>query len=145
MIRILVADSYLIFRNSLKKIIGEFPDMLVVDEACNGLEALSKMKKKDFDLVILDLSMPGMSGLEVLKQIKKDKPVLPILVLSQYPEKNYARRAFKAGASGYVTKQQASNELINAIRTVCSGERYISKSLAAHLGEDKHSQKKLGD
>jgi DNA-binding NarL/FixJ family response regulator len=107
--------------------------MLVADEAGNGQEALAFIRKKDYDLVLLDISMPGRSGLEVLKDVKSEKPKLPVLILSIYPEEQYAIRALRAGASGYMTKASAPNELIAAIRKISEGGKYISASLAEKL------------
>lgn len=118
MIKVLVADDHPIFRDSLKKIIAETPDMEVVDEAADGEETLRKLRDDDFDFVIMDISMPDKSGLDILKQIKKEKPDLPVLILSMYAEDKYAQKAFNKGASGYLTKLRASSDLISAIRRV---------------------------
>jgi two-component system invasion response regulator UvrY len=120
-IRILIADDHPIVRAGFKQVISDMPDMLVADEAGNGQEALNYIRKKDYDLVLLDISMPGRSGLEVLKDLKSEKPKLPVLILSIYPEEQYAIRALRAGASGYMTKDSAPNELIAAIRKISEG------------------------
>jgi DNA-binding NarL/FixJ family response regulator len=131
--KILIADDHPIVRAGFKQVISDMPDMLVADEAANGQEVLNYIRKKDYDLVLLDISMPGRSGLEVLKDLKSEKPKLPVLILSIYPEEQYAIRALRAGASGYMTKASAPNELIAAIRKISEGGKYISASLAEKL------------
>jgi DNA-binding NarL/FixJ family response regulator len=141
MYTILIADDHPIVRRGLKQILEETRFVLNVEEASTGQEALEKAKRGKFDIVLLDISMPGMSGLEVLEELKKMKPSLPVLMLSIYPEEDYALRALKAGASGYLTKKSAPDELIIAIKKLSRGERYISPSfaeyLASHLTDDK--------
>ena len=132
-IKILIADDHPIVRAGFKQVISDTPDMLVADEAGNGQEVLNLIGKKDYDLVLLDISMPGRSGLEILKDLKSEKPKLPVLILSIYPEEQYAVRALRAGASGYMTKASAANELIAAIRKISAGGKYISASLAEKL------------
>jgi len=132
-IKILIADDHPIVRAGFKQAISDMPDMLVADEASNGQEVLQLIGKKDYDLVLLDISMPGRSGLEILKDLKSEKPKLPVLILSIYPEEQYAIRALRAGASGYMTKASAPNELILAIRKISEGGKYISASLAEKL------------
>lgn len=132
-IRILIADDHPIVREGYKKILMSQPDMDVTGEAGNGQEVLDLIQKKDFDLILLDISMPGRSGLEILKELKGRKPHLPVMILSIYPEEQYAIRALKAGASGYLTKASAPEELISAIRKVSRGGKYISSSLAEKL------------
>ena len=133
MIRILIADDHAIFREGLKHILSESPDVKVAAEARNGQEVLEKIWSEKYDMVLLDISMPGMSGLEVLKQLKIEKPKLPVLVLSMHPEEQYAVRVLRAGASGYLTKESAPDELITAIRKVSQGRKYITSSLAERL------------
>lgn len=133
MIKILVVDDHTIVREGLKKILVDTPDMVVADEVSNGQEVIKKVGNNDYDLILLDISLPGRSGLDVLKQLKCTKPKLPILMLSMHPEKQYAVRSLRAGASGYLTKQSASNELIDAIRKVAQGRKYITPSLAEKL------------
>ena len=133
MTKILIADDHTIFREGLKRILSESPDIVVADEARNGTEALRKVLNNDFDLVLLDISMPGISGLDVLKQIKNEKPKLPVLILSVYPEEQYAVRVLRAGAAGYLTKESALDELISAIRRIAQGRKYITSSLAERL------------
>jgi two-component system invasion response regulator UvrY len=133
MIRILVADDHAIVRKGLIQIISETTDMVVTDEACDGQEVLNKVRKDSFDMVLLDISMPGRTGLDILRELKAEKPKLPVLVLSMYPEEQYAVRVLKAGASGYLTKGSAPDELVVAIRKVSMGKRYITPSLAEKL------------
>jgi len=133
MIRILIADDHAIFREGLKHILSESPDVKVAAEARNGQEVLEKIWSEKYDMVLLDISMPGMSGLEVLKQLKIEKPKLPVLVLSMHPEEQYAVRVLRAGASGYLTKESAPDELITAIRKISQGRKYITSSLAERL------------
>jgi len=133
MIKILVADDHTIVREGLKQIVGEVGDMVVADEAGNGQEALAKIREGDYDVVLLDISMPGRSGLEVLKDIRAERPKLPVLILSMHSEEQYAVRALRAGASGYLTKASAPDELIGAIRKVSRGRKYVTASLAEKL------------
>lgn len=133
MIKILIADDHRIVREGLKLILEEPSDISVISEASDGFEVLNLVRKNKYDVIILDISMPGKSGLDVLKEIRKDKPKLPILILSAYPEDQYAVRVIKAGANGYLTKESAPEELITAIRRVQLGKKYISLSLAEKL------------
>ncbi len=121
MIKILIADDHPIVRQGFKQVLSDTPDLVVADEAGNGQEVLSLVSKKDYDVILLDISMPGKSGLEVLKELKVVSPKTPVLILSIYPEEQYAIRALKAGASGYLTKASAPEELISAIRKVSRG------------------------
>jgi DNA-binding NarL/FixJ family response regulator len=147
MIKILIADDHTIFREGLKHILAEYPDLVVADEANNGQEVLDKIWKNNYDMVLLDITMPGMTGLEVLKQLKNDKPKLPVLILSMHPEEQYAIRVLKAGASGYLTKESAPDELITAIRKISQGRKYITSSLAERLATEVEadSEKPLHD
>lgn len=151
MIKLLVADDHAIVRKGIEQIIAETDDFAVVDEARNGQEVLDKITKNDYDLVLLDVSMPGRDGLEVLKEVKIQRPKLAVLMLSMFPEEQYAVRALRAGASGYLTKDSAADELIAAIRKVLSGHKYVSASLgeklASKLGNhsDKPLHEKLSD
>ncbi|MCK4556918.1 MAG: response regulator transcription factor [Candidatus Aminicenantes bacterium] len=133
MIKILIADDHPIVRKGLKEIIEETPGMKVVDEASNGQEVLEKVFKKDINVVLLDISMPGRSGLDILRDMKRQKPKLVVLVLSMHPEEQYAVQALKEGASGYLTKKSAPDELLTALRKVSSGGKYVSSSLAEKL------------
>jgi len=136
MIRILIADDHAIVREGLKQILTEIPNIKVADEACNGQETFEKVWKNEYDVVVLDVSMPGRSGLEVLKQIKGVRPKLPVLILSMHPEGQYAVRALRAGAAGYLTKESAPDELITAIRKVSEGGKYVTLSLAEKMAFD---------
>jgi two-component system, NarL family, invasion response regulator UvrY len=133
MIKIIIVDDHPIVRAGMKQIIAEASDLVVADEAGDGHKLLSKTRAQDFDVVILDISMPHMDGLDVLKQLKIEKPKLPVIVLSIHPEDQYALRVLKAGAAGYVTKASAPDELINAIRKVYRGGKYISPAIAEKL------------
>jgi len=150
-IRILIADDHPIVREGYKKILMSQPDMDVTGEAGNGQEVLDLVQKKDFDLILLDISMPGRSGLEILKELKGQKPHLPVMILSIYPEEQYAVRAFRDGASGYLTKASTPKELISAIRKVSQGGRYVTEALAEkltyflHGDADKVPHEKLSD
>jgi DNA-binding NarL/FixJ family response regulator len=136
MIKILVVDDHSIVREGLKRILVDTPDMVITDEASNGEEGIKKVMNNDYDMVLLDISLPGRDGLDVLKQLKCTNPKIPILILSMYPGEQYAVRSFRAGASGYLTKQSSSDELIDAIQKVAHGKRYIMPSLAEKLAFD---------
>jgi two-component system invasion response regulator UvrY len=135
-IKLLIADDHAIFREGLKHILEEHPDIIVADEAGNGQEVLDYVWKNEYDMILLDIGMPGMSALEVLKQVKNEKPRLPVLVLSMYPEDQYAVRFIRAGASGYLTKESAPEELITAIRKITAGRKYITSSVAEKLADE---------
>lgn len=136
MIRILVADDHAVVRQGVKQILTEVKDMVVKDEAENGSATLEKVLQNDYDVVLLDISMPGRSGLEILEDIKSQRPRLPVLILSMHPEEQYAIRALRAGASGYLTKASAPQELIGAIRKVSGGGKYVTSSLAEKLAAE---------
>jgi DNA-binding NarL/FixJ family response regulator len=136
MIKILIADDHPVVRKGLGEIVKKAFDMVMVDEASNGQEVLERVLKNDYDVVLLDISMPGRSGLDILKELKGQKPKLSVLVLSIYPEEQYAVRVLKAGASGYLTKESAQDELISAIQKVSTGRKYITPSLAERLALD---------
>ncbi|MBS4029352.1 MAG: response regulator transcription factor [Ignavibacteriales bacterium] len=133
MIRIFIADDHAVVRQGIKQIIEEQRDMLVIGEAKNAQETLDFLHKKIADVVILDISMPGKTGLEILKDLKHLSKNLHVLVLSMYPEEQFATRAIKSGASGYMTKESAPEELVRAIRRVYSGGKYVSAALAEKL------------
>ena len=133
MIRILVADDHAVVREGVKQILADVGDMVVKDEAENGQVTLEKVAQNDYEVVLLDISMPGRSGLEILEDIKSEQPKLPVLILSMHPEEQYAVRALRAGASGYLTKASAPQELIGAIRKASRGGKYVTVSLAEKL------------
>ena len=133
MIRVLVADDHTVVRRGVLQILAEAPDMIVAEEASTGHDALRSAQKNDYDVILLDISMPDINGLEVLKQLRVFKPEQKVLILSMYPESQYAVRALKAGASGYLTKESAPDELVAAVRKVSRGDRYITLSLAEEL------------
>lgn len=133
MIRILIVDDHAIVHRGLQQIVAEQPDMAVTGEAHTCQEALALTQAHRFDAVVLDISMPGRGGLDVLKDLKQAHPRLPVLILSMHPEEQYAIRALRLGASGYMTKESAPAELIGAIRKVVAGGRYVSASLAETL------------
>jgi two-component system invasion response regulator UvrY len=137
--KILIADDHAVVRKGLTKILKEADAGICVDEANHGQEALAKALQASYELVLMDISMPGRGGLEVLKEIKSHRPKLPVLMLSMHPEEEYAVRALRAGASGYVTKDSAAEELMEAIRKVLSGGRYVSASLAEKLAFEMES------
>ncbi|UGQ45201.1 response regulator [Massilia endophytica] len=139
-IKVFIADDHAIVREGLKQILADTRDIVVAGEAENGSDALRLFRKSGAQVVLLDISMPDRSGIEVLKQLKKEKPELQVLMLSMHREDQYAIRSLKAGAAGYLTKQSAPRELVNAIRTVAGGLKYISpalaQELAKHVGDD---------
>ncbi len=131
--KILIADDHALFREGLKQILQENFEGAVLDQASNGYEVLDKISGNDYDLLLLDIAMPGISGLDVLKQLRIIRPKLHALVLSMYPEGQYAVRAIRAGASGYLTKRSASDELIEAINKVLNGGIYVTTAIAEKL------------
>src|SRR6476659_6324487 len=133
MVRIVVCDDHAIVREGLKQILSGQPDFEVVAEAADGHEALKRVRELEFDVLLLDMSMPGKSGVELIKQVKAEKPKLRILVLTMHEEHQYAVRAIRAGASGYLTKEGASAQLVTALRKVASGGAYISAEVAEQL------------
>lgn len=130
MIRILIADDHAVVREGIKHIFSEVPDVSIAGEASNGQEVLENIGKKDFELLLLDIAMPGRDGLEVLREVKALRPKLPVLILSMFPEEQYALRALRSGASGYMTKDSIPHELVNAVRKVLKGGRYVSSSFS---------------
>lgn len=133
MIRVLIADDHSILRRGLAQIIAETADMQVCGEAGNGAQAVKFAREHPVDVVLLDITMPDRNGLDTLKQLKKEKPKLAVLMLSMHPEEIYALRAIKAGASGYLNKASAPALLVTAIRQVAGGRRYISPAVAEEL------------
>jgi two-component system, NarL family, invasion response regulator UvrY len=136
MIKIFIADDHPVVRMGIKQILSEVKDMTVADEAGTGQETIKKVVKNDYDVILLDISMPGRNGLDILRELKNKKPKIPVLILSIYPEDQYAVRVLKLGAAGYLTKESVPEELINAIRKVANGRKYISASLAEKLASD---------
>jgi len=132
-IRVLVADDHALMRRGLGQVIEETSEMTVTGEAADGREALDLIRRDEFDVVVLDINMPGQDGLDTLKQLKVENAKLPVLVLSMHPENQYAIRVLMAGASGYLCKESAPDELVHAIRKISEGGRYVSKEVAEVL------------
>lgn len=133
MIRILIADDHSVVRQGIVQIMSGYTDIQVVGEAENGFSAVEMADPAFCDVVLLDISMPGKNGLEVLKEIKTNHPSIQVLMLSMYPEEQYALRALRLGASGYLTKSSAPDELLSALRKVAAGGKYVTSSLAEKL------------
>ena len=131
--KILIADDHKILRDGLKRILSDTDDFVVAGEAGSSREVLKKVRKESYDVLLLDISMPGISGMDIIKDVKSESPGCAILILSTFPEEQYAMRALRAGASGYLTKESATDSLIEAIQKVSNGNRYISSSLAERL------------
>ena len=150
-VRVLLADDHVMIRKGLKQFLDATDDIEVVGEASSGKEALEKIANTDVDMLVLDIAMPGMGGFDVLEKIQKKKLDMPTLVLSMYPEEQFAIRILKAGASGYMNKESAPEELVKAIRTVASGKRYLTPNVVEMLGdnlmkrEPKHPHEKLSE
>ena len=136
MIRIVIADDHTLMREGLKRILESTDDIEVVGEATDGFGVLAHVRKGGFDLLLLDLSMPGRSGIDLIRQIRTESPKLPVLVLTMYEEEQYAIRSIRAGAQGYLTKESAGTQLVHAIRKVASGKPYISIEVAEQLALD---------
>ena len=151
MIKVLIADDHTVVRQGLKQILSEDPQLSVVGEAADGNEVLAALETLSVDALVLDITMPGRNGLDVLKEVKRKRPALPVLVLSMHPEDQFAIRILRAGAAGYITKESAPEELVGALRKVCSGGKYVSPQLAERLAvfiEDKTTRpphEKLSD
>jgi two-component system, NarL family, invasion response regulator UvrY len=133
---VLVADDHAIIRDGLKKILADSGDMVVAGEAANGQTALEKVRERDWGLVVLDMSMPGRSGLELIKLMKAERPRLPILVFSMHPEEQYAVRAIRAGAGGYLSKEGDCDLLLPAMRKIAAGGAFVSSKVAELLATD---------
>ena len=133
MIKVLIADDHALVRDGLKRIVSGIPDMQVCGEAANGTEVMQRVRELSFDVLMLDLSMPGRSGMELIKLVHSEKPRLRILVLSMHQELQYAVRAIKSGASGYLTKDSAPDQLEQALRKVAAGGAFISAEVAQQL------------
>ncbi len=139
MINILIADDHALIREGLKKILNGEPDMTVVGEANNVVELLTALKRLAVNIILLDITMPGESGLDALKELRQKYPHVPVLILSFHPEHRFAVRALKAGAAGYLTKASAAEEVVQAIRKVVGGGKYVSASLAEQLATELDS------
>ncbi|MEQ1881388.1 MAG: response regulator transcription factor [Burkholderiales bacterium] len=151
MVELLIIDDHTIVRHGLRQVVSDAADIKVSAEAGSSAEAIRLLRERSFDVVLLDISLPDKNGIETLKQIKRDKPLLPVIMLSMHAEDEFGVRAMKAGASGYVSKQNAHEQLVAAIRQVAAGRRYISPDLAEELarsiGEstDKLPHERLSD
>jgi len=146
MIRVLICDDHSIVRDGLKRILAATTDVQVAGEAASGEAALPLVKANDYDVVMLDMSMPGLSGLDLIKRLLAEKPKLRILVLSMHGEQQYAVRALKAGAAGYLSKDSASEVLLGALRKIAAGGRHLGEAAAALLlAGDKPPHEKLSD
>ena len=142
MIKILIADDHFLIREGLKKILKTEPDLEIAGEASNAQEIMQLVRSLAIDVLVLDISLPGKSGLDVLADVRIEKPKLPVLILSMHSEDRFAVRTIKSGAAGYLTKGSAADELVNAIRKVSRGEKYISESLAQRLAKNVESAPK---
>jgi DNA-binding NarL/FixJ family response regulator len=141
MIKVLIADDHAVVRSGLKQILDETSgEIQVQGEAANGREVLEKVQSQDWDVLVLDITMPGRSGLDILKDIRHLKPGLPVLILSMHAEEQFATRMLKAGASGYLNKESAPEELVKAIRKVCSGGKYVSAAQAERMVSELTSE-----
>ncbi|MFC2093157.1 response regulator [Bacteroidota bacterium] len=136
MIKVLIADDHSVVRSGIKQILSDESDMQVAGEACNSQEVIEKVSNEQYDVLVLDITMPGKSGLEVLADVKKIQSDIPVLILSMHPEEQFAVRALRSGASGYLTKESAPEELVVAIRKINGGGKYVSSSLAEVLAFD---------
>jgi DNA-binding NarL/FixJ family response regulator len=153
MINVLIADDHAIIRRGLQQILSEDPGIAVKDEAVDGQQVLEKLRQNRYDILIMDISMPKLGGLDVLLQVKVEFPELPVLILSIYPEEQYAIRVLKDGASGYMNKEVAPDELLKAVKKIIQGKKYISENIAEQLvsfigdGYDDNAklQEKLSD
>ena len=140
MIKVLIADDHAIVRKGLRQIVKEQAAYMEVDEAVDGQEVLEKIQDEDWDVLVLDISMPKRSGLDILQEVKHSKPALPVLILSVHPEEQYAIRVLKAGAAGYMNKDCALDELVRAIQKVVDGGKYVSPTLAEKLAFELSGQ-----
>lgn len=142
MIRILLVDDHDLVREGLSQIIQTTSDLIVAGETANGQSAMALLRKQAFDIVLMDIALPGQNGLHWLKLIKIEQPHLPVLMLTMYDEQQYAVRCMRAGAAGYLTKRHASSELLNAIRRIAAGQKYITPTVGAELARalERHSR-----
>ena len=136
MIRLLIVDDHAVVREGLKQIFSDTSDLVVADEASSAEKAINKIIENNYDVLLTDISMPGRGGLELLQEIKEINPELRVLILSMHPEQQYALRALKAGASGYLTKNTPPEELIKAIRKIAQGRRYITETVSEQMADD---------
>lgn len=150
-IRVLIADDHAIIRQGLKQILSETDDLEVTGEADGGIPAVQMIRDHQYDVVLMDISMPDRNGIDALKLIRKENPRVPVLMLSMHPEEQYAIRALRAGAAGYLSKQGAPEQLVTAIRQVASGKKYVSAAVAEELANainedlDRPAHEKLSD
>ena len=135
-IKVIIADDHPLFRRGLKHAFAETPDIEVVDDVETGEELLKKVQEMDVNLALLDISLPGKGGLEILKELREDRPKLPVLMLTVYPEEHYAVRFFKAGASGFITKESSTDQIYRAVRKVAGGGKYASPEITEKLAFD---------
>ena len=149
--RILIADDHAVVREGLKRVLSGMPEEVEVGEAGSAHEALSLARRTRWDVALLDIAMPGGNGLDLLKQLKREQPALPVLILSMYPEEQYALRVLKAGALGYLTKESATDQLVAAVQAARRGQRYASPEIVGHLvaalavEKEEGPQKNLSD
>jgi DNA-binding NarL/FixJ family response regulator len=136
MIEILLADDHAIVRDGLRQIIADTDDLTVAGEAVNGNEVIARVRERNWDVLLLDISMPGKNGLEMIKQIKLERPKMPILILSMHDEEQYALRALRAGAAGYLTKDSDARQLLTVIRKVAGGGVYLSPAMAERMARE---------
>jgi two-component system, NarL family, invasion response regulator UvrY len=136
MISVLIGDDHTIVRDGIRQILADTADIVLAGEAASGPEVMERLHNGSYDVLVLDISLPGISGLEVLRLVKSLYPTLPVLILTMHPEGHYAVRAVRGGASGYLTKMTASSELITAIRRVASGRRFVTEQLAEQLAAE---------
>ena len=151
MIRVIIVDDHTIVRKGIKQLLEDTDDIRIEGEAANASEMFRALEETSYDVILLDIALPGRSGVEALKQLKEFYPNIPVLILSMYPEEQYALRVMKAGASGYLTKENDPEEMVNAIRNATKGKKYISTSLAETLANhfyernEKPGYKNLSD
>jgi two-component system invasion response regulator UvrY len=143
MIHVIIADDHPVVRQGLKHILAEETDMVLAAEAATGQELLGKLAKVDCDVVVLDISMPGRGGLDILTELRRHHPKIPVLVLSVYPEDQFGPRVLKSGAAGYMNKETACDQLVSAIRKVCAGGKYVSPTLAEKIAADLATDSKV--
>ena len=149
--RVLIADDHAVVREGLKRVLAGLPEGVEVGEAGNAQEALALARRRPWDVALLDIAMPGGNGLDLLKQLKREQPALPVLILSMYPEEQYALRVLKAGAFGYLTKESATEQLLTAVQAARRGQRYASPEMVGRLvaaldeQKDENPQKTLSD